>query len=511
MSNSPDLNSLAAAEPFDVCIIGSGFTGTILGARLAEKGVRTLILESGKNLADWFLNSRIKKLADNRSTGDCEYPTVRTKARAIGGNSNFWTGRCERFHPSDFSANPYTPEGNPWPFTYEEIEPYYERAERTLRVRGGELSELAPPRSNPLPLPARLSIESLKKLAASLGTKLDNSPTATPENSLKTFRVSKEILPRFLEASNGYLVTETTVTRLVPDSDGNIVGAEVRTMDGGKKEVKAKIFVVACGGIESPRLLLLSRSEQFPNGIGNGHDRVGRCFNEHPGVNFYGRVKHRLDTLYPCYRLGRTHQYYDDFRSDGLGSVLPVFIQSWAFPNHLMTPKVWEIPGQLLNTLSRLIVPEFYIGATIEMLPVDSNRVMLDESLVDECGNPLAHLDLNFSQQDLQTLDRTRTLIRGIFEKMGAKNLREGEVTWSRHHIGTCMMGEDPRTSVVDPQLRVHECSNLFVCGAETFVPGAASPPVLTITALTHRLADHLIESLEKGEVSRQQQGIRVD
>ena len=103
MSHSHDLSILDSPEPFDVCIIGSGFVGTILGTRLAEAGVRTLVLESGGSLARWLVDGRLKALAAYEVTGDANYPAVRTKARAVGGNSNFWTGRCERYHPTDFA------------------------------------------------------------------------------------------------------------------------------------------------------------------------------------------------------------------------------------------------------------------------------------------------------------------------------------------------------------------------------------------------------------------------
>ena len=110
----------------------------------------------------------------------------------------------------------------------------------------------------------------------------------------------------------------------------------------------------------------------------------------------------------------------------------------------------------------------------------------------DRFGNPLAHLHLGFSEQDRRMLDRTRELIRGILGRLGAEGIDESDLTWARHHIGTCRMGEDPRTSVVDRNLKVHECANLYVSGCETFVTGAAVPPVMTIVALAHRLAEHL-------------------
>ena len=191
------LNPLDASDPYDVCIIGSGFVGTVLGTALVEQGVRTLILESGASIARWLVDPRLKDLAAYEVSGDTNYPAVRTKARAIGGNSNFWTGRCERFHPSDFAGGPYTPSDNPWPISYQELESYYEKAEQTLRVRGGESSEFMPPRRSPFPLRSKLNPHHLKSIMAGVGVTLDDSPTATPKKALRFFRVGHEVLPRF--------------------------------------------------------------------------------------------------------------------------------------------------------------------------------------------------------------------------------------------------------------------------------------------------------------------------
>jgi len=494
-----DISILDSVGFFDVCIIGSGPSGTVLAKSLVDRGVRTLILESGGSLFRWFVDKKLRGLAAYTFSGDTNYPVVRTRARALGGTSNFWTGRCERLHPSDYENNPYTPDLNPWPIRYSEIAPYYEMAENILRVRGESPSEYMPPRKDGFPLPASTDISGLRFLMAKAGVTVDQSPTATPTKGFRFYRAQKEILPGFLVSPHGFLVSGVTVTRLIPDSRRRISAVEARTLDGASKVVRARIFIVAGGGIESPRLLLLSRSEVFPNGIGNSNDRVGRGFNEHAGVNFYGKIRHSLNTFYPRHEIGRTHQFYDHFRGEGLGSVLPVFIQSWLFPNHLLIPKISKAPKMLVSLMGRIIRPTLYIGSTIEMPPRDTNRVTLSEDTRDHFGDPLAHLNFSYADEDRKMLDCVRQLILKMFRKVGAQDVQEGEVTWSRHHIGTCRMGDNPKTSVVDRNLRVHESPNLYVCGSEVFVTGGAVPPVLTIVALAHRLADHLVTRLQSG------------
>ena len=138
-----------------------------------------------------------------------------------------------------------------------------------------------------------------------------------------------------------------------------------------------------------------------------------------------------------------------------------------------------------------------YIGASIEMRISDSNRVMLSKTMKDCFGNPLAHLIFNYTEEDLRTLDRSRDLIREIYRKLGATDVREVEASWSRHHQSTCRMGDNPRMSVVNRNLRIHESPNLYLCGSEVFVTGGAMQPCLSIAALAHRLADHLVSRLK--------------
>ena len=493
-----NLAALDTADPPDVCIIGSGPAGATLGADLAERGIRTFILESGNSLIDWFRDDRLKRLAEYESHGDARYPVERTTSRIIGGNSNFWTGRCERFHPSDFEPHPYTPPDNPWPLKYRDLEADYYRAEQTLRVRGGPLSEYAPPRESPLPLPPRPDISALKRRMKRAGLVLDDSPTATPRSGLRFFRVHKEILPRFLASKHGTLISGLTVTRLHHDHSGAITAAEARTLDGAVRTVRARLFVVACGGIQTPRLLLLSRSERFPHGIGNDYDRVGRGFNEHPSLNFYGTLRADRSALSLKHAIGRTHQLYETCRGEGLGAIHAVVIQSWVFPNHLLRYRLVDVPRHLIRILSRAVRPTLYMSPTLEMRPVDENRITLSPSRTDPFGDPIARLTLNFSEDDRRLMNRSRELCMQQLRKAGAVDIDEIEQTWSRHHLGACRMGHSPKTSVVDPDLRVHPCPNLYLCGSEVFVTGAAVQPVLTIGSLAHRLARHLARRLER-------------
>jgi choline dehydrogenase-like flavoprotein len=491
------LSALERPGGFDVCIVGSGPAGTLLGTTLASRGVRTLILESGTGLASWLTNQRLKSLAEYEYTGDTHYPLNRTTSRILGGNSNFWTGRCERLHPSDFQPHPYTPSDNPWPIDYAALDPYYDTAEKLLRVRGGQRTQFSPPRRHPLPLPGSPDISFLKTLCARFGVEVEDSATATPTKTIRLFNVQREILPAFLRSGFGTVITGATVMRLTADPDRRISTAEVATLDGRKGTARARIFVVCCGGFESPRLLLLSASETFPNGIGNAYDMVGRGFNEHPNVGFYARIPHNWQTLTPTNKIARTHQFYQTYRAEGLGALIPAFRQAWLLPNHILPFRLANVPRNVLSALGRVSYAALYMGAGAEMKISLANRITLSKSRNDLFGRPIAHLIFNYADEDLALLDRARTLIRGWLARIGASGVREAEVAWSRHHQGACRMGANPRSSVVDRDLRVHESPNLYVCGSEVFSTGGAMQPSLSIAALSLRLADHLTERLK--------------
>jgi choline dehydrogenase-like flavoprotein len=172
--------NLSAVSPerwFDVCIIGSGPAGAVLGQQLMQNGIRTVILESGHDLRGDSFDARTQKLDVYRSTGSVDYPAVATRLRALGGTANMWTGRCARLHPLDLEANAYTPAGSSWPVTYDELDPYYERGEKTLRVRAAASSKYHPPRKSPLP-PSERDLSALHSLLRGVGIEVEDSPTS---------------------------------------------------------------------------------------------------------------------------------------------------------------------------------------------------------------------------------------------------------------------------------------------------------------------------------------------
>jgi choline dehydrogenase-like flavoprotein len=374
----------------------------------------------------------------------------------------------------DFQDNPYTPRAAPWPITYAELEPYYERAEQTLGVRGGILSTYHPPRKSILSPSSRPNNATLKVMLHEVGITVDNSPESAKGYDGECVRVARDMLPYFSNERDGLLICGGTVTRLLPDSTGYIDGAIVESFDGGKKLLRARIYVIACGGLETARLLLLSRCRFFPEGIGNRSGVVGRHFMEHVKITYHGHIPRRDFSGY-----ARCHQFYESLKHQGFGSVILAFGSQ-------------RLGGQY----------GLRISADIEMVPSETNRVSLADDLKDHFGNPGVDLSLNLTEQDIETIEQVRSLIHRIYADLGAQDVVEtvedgSAITWLHHHMGSCRMGDNPKTSVTDRNLRVHQSPNLYVAGSSVFVTSGASNPTLTIAALSHRLADHLVARLQ--------------
>jgi choline dehydrogenase-like flavoprotein len=306
--------------------------------------------------------------------------------------------------------------------------------------------------------------------------------------------MTQDQIPTFQRSPFGTLVSEATVTRLIVDEAGYIVGAEIKDLNRNPKILRARVYVIACGGLETPRLLLLSRSAAFPNGIGNNHDLVGRFFMEHRTYTFRGQVRFGWRTFSLLRTAGQSYQFYKESKDLGLGGTTLNF---WLDP----TIDPHEIKGEDFGeAFSRVVTQQLEIEMDTEMKSSPENRVSLDATSQDYFGNPGTSLSLSESEEDVQTVRRGKRIVRQVYADLGIKEVEEDpNVGWGHHHMGTCRMGDNPQTSVVDRNLRVHGTKNLFVAGSSVFVTSGTANPTLTLTALALRLTDHLRSHLQDG------------
>lgn len=450
----------APGKLVDVCIVGSGPAGAVLALDLVQRGWRVLIIESA---SDQRLARRSLQF---RSSGEVDYPFAASLYRGFGGSSVRWHGACPRLRPIDFQRNAYTPPGAEWPVSFAEIEPYYEKAEQSLNVCRGPAGKA--PESGA----ASRSGGAAARLLEEAGIALDRSLVARAAGRRDCYRVARDLLPHYCDEGGQAMLGIGTATELMHDKAGHVSSLAVRDRHGRPVNVQARIYVIACGGLETPRLLLASRSASFPDGMGNRSGLVGRFFMEHLKLRFRGTVHGGLSAS------GRCFQYYEEFKQRGLGS--PIFAVQ---PQRLRYPEVVSI------------------SADVEMFPSRENHVALAADRPDPPDGTGANLTLRLSDRDLETVRAVGALAHRIYKRLGAQEVvslpgHHGEISWLYHHMGTCRMGKNPANSVTDANLRVHGSPNLYLAGSAPFVTGGGSNPTLTIAALSHRLADHLHERL---------------
>jgi choline dehydrogenase-like flavoprotein len=467
---------LRDALPLDVCIIGSGPAGSVLGIQLARAGLRTAILEAGVNPSEMAKNEKFALINQATMSGDQPYAVAATRAMMPGGTSALWTGNTPRLVPIDFEQNAYTPKGAHWPVTYAEMDPYYERAEASLYVTGESNVRYVPPRTHPLANERRGGNRVLKGMLRDVGVvAFDTFRSRMPDGG--PTRVARDVLPKFVAQPTAAFVSGVSARRLLSDKPDRIDGLLVRNIDGDASVVRAKVFVVAAGGVESARLLLLSKSEYFPNGLGNTNDLLGRTFADHQYFNFTSQVRDpRRIHWEELPQVVRSFQFYERFKRKGLGSLG-------------LTASILEQPSGL----------ELKMTAECELEPHADNRITLDPDVLDPWGDPVAHLRFSVSERDRQTRAEASRTIISLMQRMGGQKVEALPSHWGHHHLGTVRMGHSERDSVVDRNLRIHGMRNAFVLTSGNFVTSGPANPTLLIAAFAHRLADHLIEEFRQG------------
>ena len=501
----------------DVCVIGSGVAGALVAYRCASRGARVLLVEAGPR---FDRAGRIEQMRRYLLLGQdpwphdagrdayvnssaFEYPLNRYRFRAVGGSTLHWSGMAQRLRPSDFHTRTRYGLGIDWPISYEELEPYYLRAEHELGV-AGDPAEGGPPRSGPFPMPGFPDAHGdalWRRAGAALGIRIEREAHA--RNNLVPYDgrppcatfASCNICPIGAQYSADWhvakaeqtgrctLLADTVVRRLEADAAGRIRTVHATARDGTEHEVQAPTVVLAAHAIESARVLLLSK-------IGNG-DQVGRHLMEHWEHSGTGRSEERGYPMRVGFPVLTSFHYYEAER-DRRGA-LKVDFRDAVNPHSDLGRR----PGLWGPAMARYDCENFgrlrRIEINTEHQPNPESRVTLDPTEVDVFGDPVPNIHFALAEIDHVTMNRARAVIGEI---LGAGGLRDIEVLpafhGAAHHMGTCRMSASPETGVVDRNSRVHGTTNLFVASSAIYPTGGAVPPTLTIAALALRLADHL-------------------
>ena len=515
----------------DVCIVGAGAAGGIMAADLARRGIDVTVLEAGprhdfakrgeyvkqylRHQNPW--RSPLPDLDRHTVGGANPYLLEWRRARGLGGSTLHWEGYTFRLSANDFRLRSLHGVGADWPIAYDDIEPYYARAEAELGVAGDADDPWASRRSTPFPLPAFPYSYSDGLFAAACrqaGVTLHHFPQARnsrayggrpPCQACSTCHVcptgakaSIDLTHLGTTASSRAprVVTDATVLRLELDDAGRVAEAVYTHADRVERRLAARVFVVAAGAIENARLLLLSTSPRFPNGLANRSGLVGRFFMSHPSIDVTGRV---ADNVHP-YRIGFSTAMSRQFAVEGDRASRAGFFFEFLNSAGLTPERLAMTSGLWGAALRARVAGEFghRLGIRIyaEQLPDPANTITLNRRVQDAFGQPVPHITYSISRYERRGLDEAVAVARRILAALSATAVESGALGFASHQMGTHRMGLDPATSVVNAELRAHDVPNLFPVGSGAFVTASSSPPTLTIAALALRAADRIARDL---------------
>ncbi|MEF8882950.1 MAG: GMC family oxidoreductase, partial [Halapricum sp.] len=334
------------SERVDVCVVGAGPAGALIAHRLANGGHDVVVLEAGPRFDTEDRVERMERsirpahapqsvwdMGGDRdaftSTGSAHYPLNHSRVKGVGGTSLHWQGMVMRLHERDFNGENG---GDPWPIAYDDLRPYYAEAEREMGVAGADDNPFASEREEPFPLPPfppshsdSIFARACRALAITTHSvpNARNSESYDGRGACVGYGTCKPVCPsgakydatvhvEKAEQAGARVLDRTPVQRLVHDESGDRVEAAVyATPDGQEYRQEARQFVLAAGGIEIPRLLLLSATEQYPDGLANTSGAVGRYFTEHLGARVGGTIDRPTRQKHVGFNTTESHQFYD--------------------------------------------------------------------------------------------------------------------------------------------------------------------------------------------------------
>jgi choline dehydrogenase-like flavoprotein len=530
-------------EISDVIVIGSGAGGGVMAKELAEAGLQVTVLEAGKRFDpynDYHSNEidfevrtadvfAAKDPRRDHYTSDDTNGFSYTRVKGVGGSTLAYHAMNPRFHESDFRVHSEDGIADDWPISYAELEPYYTKVEFELGVSGPggvDANPFEPPRSKPYPTPPHgfnLASRVIKRGADKLGLHLVREPLAIPTTdwmgrpaciNAGTCRLGCKIsskssidvtyIPKAERTRRVSILTECMAREITVTPDGRARSVIYFDPEGNEQEVFGRVIVVAGNAIETARLLLLSKSNLFANGLANSSGLVGKRFMEHLAVFSLGLFSERLDSWRGVPTGGFMQDYYETNAKNGFARGFAISVE-----NEPQWPLAiaQTIPGWGAEHKAR--VKERFghmVGlATVgEQLPAESNAVRLDPTVKDVYGLPAPQIINHHGSNDLAMIAAISSKLKEILEAAGASSITVNRcvVGGSSHYLGTCRMGTDPGTSVVNPWCRAHDVPNLFIGDGSVFVTGGAANPALTISALANRTADGIIGAFSRGEFS---------
>ena len=539
----------APSQVVDFVIVGSGAAGGVLAKELSTRGHTVVVLEQGprRSVSDfrhdekavWLDGDLLPKTPFSWRQTDKEVarpsPGSVIYASGVGGSSVHMTANYWRLRPIDF--NEHSVLGDipgaalaDWPITYEELEPYYTQVEQEIGVSGAP-GPTDPPRSKPFPLPP-LPVKSsgvlLERAAAKLGYHAQPSPMAILSQPYRGRPACQHcgfcigfgceynakgstlasVIPVAEATGRCEIRPESHVRAVEVDARGRATG--VVYFDAQKREhrQRARAVVLAANGVETPRLLLMSETSRFPNGLANSSGMLGQHLMFNGAGATQGEYEHPLNehrsvevsrVVMDLYDTDLKRGFYGGGGFDARGGIwFPIFA-SFNPPDGMRS---WgaEWKAWFAHAYTRSM--QIYGHTT--SLAVASNNVTLDPTLKDDYGRAAARITYEDHKDDLETMRFFQARTRELHEAAGAKRIWGAEPTVQRigvHLLGTARMGNDARTSVVDRDHRTHDVRNLFICDGSSLVTSGRGQPTMTIMALAFRAGERISQAAKRGEI----------
>ena len=527
-----------AADLADVLIIGAGASGSVAAKHLAENGFKVVCLEQGPKVdngeffgdkPEWELMSQ-KRWHPNPNVRDLEndYP-INTKEsdvnplmyNAVGGSTILYAAHWQRFMPSDFRVKSLDGVADDWPFTYEDLEPFYDEMDLEMGTSGLNGDPAYPPGKAP-PLPpmpiGRIGMKAAEGMNK-LGWHWWPAPNAIPSkpyggrNQCVRRGTCLTGCPERAKASTDHthwpsalqhgatLITGARVREITVNDEGMATGAVYIDRNGREREQRAKTVIVCANGVGTPRLLLPSKPNRLPYGLANSSGLVGKNLMMHPYAAVTGNFDEPLESwLGPAGQSIQSMQWYETDASRGFVRGAKWNVMPGGGPLGMRAAyggkPLEEAWGANLHRNTRKVFGRtFEWGIIAEDLPEETNQVLLDESLTDSDGIPAPRLIYKNSENTHRLIEFHLARAKEAMQASGAVHMSVTPLMrdcgW--HLMGTARMGNDPRTSVVNQYGQAHDVPNLFVYDGSVFVTSSGFNPTGTICAVALRAVKHLI------------------
>lgn len=526
-----------AGKVYDVCIVGSGAAGGTLAAHLARSGADVIVVEGGPkvNTRTAFNTHAMPFEFPNR-----QIPTMKPgvqgfdgeRSRGLGGKTQLWNAVAWRMSQRDFKGRQHDGAGEDWPINYSDLAPYYDRIEREVGVCGNRdgLEDLPDGIFLP-PVPMKCSDKMIAKGAEKLGVKIihvrkstrsvpaprtDWTPARPACHFCGNCMAGCDVVAKYnsydvhmipaLKTGKLTLQPDSVVYEIPVTNENRVTGVKFinrSTMQQG--EVQARAVVVAAACAQSSSLLLMSKSRLYPNGLANSSGHLGQDFIPH----FTGGVQVFLKEL-----IGKPatddegyldHAYIPSFMHNRKRGYARSFGVQFNYQNRRSVGWARSMPGfgKQYKQSVKDRYPAFVVMSPYgEMIPNRESFVDLDWSKKDKYGLPLTRRTVVWKDNDWALFKDMNKWVVNIVKAAGAEVLSVSEQPVTNHELGGCRSGNDPKTSVVDANLRSHDVPNLYVVDGSVFPSASEKNPTHTIMALALRLSDHIGEKAKKGELA---------